>query len=204
MERMDTSKSEEQSPPTDQPQVQSIQTNGDQVLLVKDETAQAFSKKSREKSKVAKKRNPYRLVRAALLMLHRKKSKPIHLEVVPSKGLWRSIVGSMRPLNLPEPAPPAPALTIGNLQEQQPSPLPMSLHSVSSPSSSPFSSACSSIDSMSRYASAQSLQELRRREGYNNDDEEEEFLDGGDEMIDVKAEEFIAKFYEQMRLQRDA
>lgn len=73
-------------------------------------------------------------------------------------------------------------------------PPPMSPHGPYSPC---FSS--SSGDSMSRYASAQNLQELDREGGGGNDDDCDY---GGDEMIDAKAEVFIAQFYEQMRLQR--
>lgn len=57
---------------------------------------------------------------------------------------------------------------------------------------------------MSQYASANNLQELY---GESSDDEEEDpdqVFDaiGADEMIDAKAENFIAQFYEQMRRQQ--
>lgn len=61
---------------------------------------------------------------------------------------------------------------------------------------------------MSQYASANNLQELYGENNINDDDEEEEDPDqafdamGGDDMIDAKAEIFIAQFYEQMRLQK--
>lgn len=86
-------------------------------------------------------------------------------------------------------------------------------------SSSYSSSASSGQDGMSSYASVGNLQELESRytsavnlrdlDSSCEDEEEEESKcgygydeNGGDEMIDVKAEEFIAQFYEQMRLQR--
>jgi len=63
------------------------------------------------------------------------------------------------------------------------------------------SSSCSEV-SASRYASAVNLQELDRIED-NDDGDDEAYADcGGDEMIDSKADEFIAQFYEQIRLQR--
>ena len=59
------------------------------------------------------------------------------------------------------------------------------------------SSSSSSEDGMSCYASAVNLQELNK-----DNDEDDEYEDGGDEMIDAKAEEFIAQFYQQMKLQQ--
>lgn len=62
------------------------------------------------------------------------------------------------------------------------------------------SSSCSEA-STSRFASAVNLQELERKELVDGDAAYEEC--GGDEMnIDAKAEQFIAQFYEQIRLQR--
>ncbi|OVA02569.1 Protein of unknown function DUF761 [Macleaya cordata] len=71
----------------------------------------------------------------------------------------------------------------------------------------------------SQYASALNLQELDRTGGNNcggeeyvnvdgcNDDDDDDMIeiyidDDGDQMIDARAEEFIAYFYEQMKLQR--
>ncbi|XP_021770455.1 uncharacterized protein LOC110734600 [Chenopodium quinoa] len=84
-------------------------------------------------------------------------------------------------------------------------------HSKYDASSSPSSMrSSSSRGDMSRYASAQSLNDLDNVEEDEDSDEEEgmmidgdAFYDGleGDEMIDHKADKFIAKFYQQMRLQ---
>ncbi|CAO2826612.1 unnamed protein product [Amaranthus hypochondriacus] len=76
---------------------------------------------------------------------------------------------------------------------------------------SSLSSSSSSGRGMSSYASAQSLYDL---DDHNHDDDEmgkiddededeDAYYDGleGDEMIDFKADVFIAKFYQQMRLQ---
>ncbi|KAJ4968289.1 hypothetical protein NE237_014990 [Protea cynaroides] len=168
----------------DQPQT-NIEANGG-VLIVKEEAAMAISKtpkkKSELKSNVAKKRGALHMLRVALFMLRRrsgKKSKSVEVEIV-SKGLWKKLVGSMRPLHLHdhqphealEPAPaPAPvglpnSKSMGNIQEMVSSTTsPESCYSSSSPASS------SSGDGISRYASAQSLMELGRSAGCNYDDE---------------------------------
>lgn len=52
----------------------------------------------------------------------------------------------------------------------------------------------------SRYASAKDLHEIDTKAV--EEEEEEEEGEGSSNEIDVQAEEFIAKFYEQMRLQR--
>ncbi|XP_021768584.1 uncharacterized protein LOC110732904 [Chenopodium quinoa] len=77
-----------------------------------------------------------------------------------------------------------------------------------SSSSSSSSRSSSSRGDMSRYASAQSLNDLDNVDE-DSDEEEGMMIDGdayydgleGDEMIDDKADKFIAKFYQQMRLQ---
>lgn len=164
-----------------------------------------------------KKRGGMNLFRVALFMLRGQaggaKPKPIPVEVA-SRGMWKRLVGSMRPLHLQhnqsstgliEAAPPtAPDRQMSADQFEDVLPPPQSPH----PSCSSGASSCD--DSMSRYASAVNLQELLDR-GYDNDEEDEEDEEnvheggnGGDEMIDTKAEEFIAQFYEQMRLQRMA
>ncbi|KAI4381232.1 hypothetical protein MLD38_007326 [Melastoma candidum] len=72
--------------------------------------------------------------------------------------------------------------------------------SVLIPLSPDFSSSASD-GSMSRYASAINLREL----GESNDNDSKagngKDDDDGDNMIDLKAEDFIARFYEQMRIQ---
>lgn len=143
------------------------------------------------------------LIKVALYMLRRKsgKSKSIHVDVA-SKGMWKNVVGSMRPLHLQSNQSPPPSI------EALPMPKPVIelVDEVFTPPMSPSvaneasSSSASSEDSMSRYASAVNLQELDR---CNDSDGEDDGYGGydGDEMIDAKAEEFIARFYEQMRLQ---
>lgn len=68
------------------------------------------------------------------------------------------------------------------------------------------SSSCSS--GISGYGSAKSLRDMDCLDEDEDDDDDDEDcyrdVDGGDEMIDVKAEEFIERFYEQMRMQNQA
>ncbi|KAJ9696609.1 hypothetical protein PVL29_008698 [Vitis rotundifolia] len=143
--------------------------------------------------KLSKKRGPMSLLKAALYMVrrnHSKKKAPVAVEVASNA---MKLVGSMRPLHLQESNPPPPpcihlSISMDNFQDVSPPPI--------SPSAA--SSSGSSNDCMSRYASAQNLQEL----GRSDDDDDAVWGDGGDEMIDIKAKEFIAQFYEQMRLER--
>ncbi|KAL6505059.1 hypothetical protein OROGR_024876 [Orobanche gracilis] len=109
---------------------------------------------------------------------------------------WTKLVGSVRPLHLQEtsqsPPPQIAAAAIsGEIREMIPPASP--------------SAASTSSGTMSKYASAASLLDLD-----NSSDEEEEDPDEvfdaltGDEMIDAKAEKFIAQFYKQIQLQKTA
>ncbi|KAJ8543257.1 hypothetical protein K7X08_005780 [Anisodus acutangulus] len=156
--------------------------------------------------KKKKKQGAFSFLKAASLKLRRRpldlKQQKISQEAVPtadSKGdNWKKLMGSMRPLHLqdnqspPSPHPPPPV--------KSPSPpLVECCEHFSSPSPS-----TSSAGTMSQYASANNLQELYGQ----SDDEEEEDPDqvfdaiGADEMIDAKAENFIARFYEEMKRQQ--
>lgn len=141
---------------------------------------------------VKKRRGGVRLLKVALFMIRSRSEKSKSVDVV-SRGLWKRLVGSMRPLHLQSNTLPPPAIrnelkmtppTSERYEDVQFGP-----HSPVGPMSS-----ASSEDSMSRYASAVNLQEL---DPTNGEDE-----NSGDDMIDAKAEEFIAHFYEQMKLQR--
>ncbi|XP_062108230.1 uncharacterized protein LOC133819065 [Humulus lupulus] len=147
-------------------------------------------------------------------------------------SIWNCLVGSMRPLHLQSHGSPCHRHSIHDENDvvkssssPSPSPSPSLIQTAASPmspgASSSYSSS-SSDDEMSRYASAANLQELDTESRYasatnlrelDNDDSEcddrktnnnNNLYDenGGDEMIDVKAEEFIAQFYKQIRLQR--
>ncbi|XP_019054589.1 PREDICTED: uncharacterized protein LOC104605127 [Nelumbo nucifera] len=141
-----------------------------------------------------KKRGTLRLIKAALLKLGRRssgKSKSAHVGVE-TKGVWKGILGTMSLLRLHHQSPqlpitPADHTTRPEEESFQPPPA-----LVQAPQST-YLSPSSSYQSLSRYTSAQNLQEL---------DNSEDDVDDGDEMIDAKAEEFITNFYEQIRLQR--
>ncbi|GMJ01035.1 hypothetical protein HRI_003772700 [Hibiscus trionum] len=137
------------------------------------------------------------VVKAMLYMLHSKssKSKPAqHNNTVP-KFSWKRVIGSMRPMHLQSNRSPShiiKAVESGTVLEHEEANLgPSSLTAVSISS---FDSVCD----MSEYESP-SNQEVHVTEP----GEEECWFDdgGGDEMIDAKAEEFIAQFYQQMRIQ---
>lgn len=125
-------------------------------------------------------------------------------EVPSSKGEnWKTLVGSIRPLHVPDnnKSPTiSPSTTVENFEELLPG---GSSCSFPSPSRYEVSSSCS----MSQYASATNLQDLdvdnnsTTAEEKNEDPDEVFDAITGDEMIDVKAELFIAQFYEQMKLQ---
>ena len=133
-------------------------------------------------------------LRAAMFIVRRspnKKKTPAAVEVAANA---MKLVGSMRPLHLQEnDSPPPPptlrvSLSVDNFLDVYPPPMSPSAASTSG----------SSTDGMnSRFASAQNLQDLDRPD--NGDVWGD---DGGDEMIDIKAKEFIAQFYEQIRLER--
>ncbi|CAA0828246.1 Unknown protein [Striga hermonthica] len=100
---------------------------------------------------------------------------------------WTQFVGSVRPLHLQETTQVPPLKEEKNDEAVE-------VESVAGSSSS---------RAMSQYASASSLVDLDE----SSDDEDEdpdEVFDAltGDEMIDAKAEEFIAQFYKQIQLQK--
>lgn len=144
--------------------------------------------------KASKKRGPMSFLRAAMVVVRRGSSKkpPVAVEVASNA---MKLVGSMRPLHLRESSspPPQPTLRVSVSMD--------SFLDVDQPPTSPSaasSSGSSTSDGLSsRFASAQNLQELD-----HPDIDDVWAEDGGDEMIDVKAKEFIAQFYERMRLER--
>lgn len=147
-----------------------------------------------------KKRGAMHLIRVALYMLRKSGKSKTSMQIdVASKGPWKEVLGSMRPLHLQgseSPPPPSKCMSVPEAlptteQFEEAFSPPMSPPAANSMASS------SSVDGMSQYASALNLQELDTSEestGEYNDN-------GGDEMIDVKAEEFINQFYEDMRIQ---
>ncbi|KAG6575790.1 hypothetical protein SDJN03_26429, partial [Cucurbita argyrosperma subsp. sororia] len=147
------------------------------------------------------------IFKLSLFMLRRrsKKSKA-SVDMGSDKGLWQRLLASIRPLHIEDNESP-PTIVHTSLAPKpkevyEESPIPLS----SSPSSSFSSSTLFSCTSMSssfctrQHASEPNLQELDNDSESDND---ENTIDGGDEMIDAKADEFIAQFYEQMRRQQN-
>ncbi|KAH6823870.1 hypothetical protein C2S53_013566 [Perilla frutescens var. hirtella] len=146
-----------------------------------------------------KKSGAFGIFKAALYMMRKRTDeKEANKNKAKSKGSngdWKKIVESMRPLHVQE-APESPLHMIVDSPRHMMSP-------VSDCFTAP-SPAASSSGTISQYASAANLREL-----YNSDDEEEEERDPdevfdaitGDEMIDAKADEFIAQFYRQIQHQ---
>lgn len=137
-----------------------------------------------------KKSGAFGIFRAALVMLRKRTDEKEAKKEKSNRGDWKKIVGSMRPLHVQE-TPESPMYAMSPASETC---------SYMSASPAPSTSSCGS---MSQYASALNLRDL-----YNSDDEEEErdpdeVFDAitGDEMIDSKAEEFIAQFYKQIQHQ---
>ncbi|KAJ4838641.1 hypothetical protein Tsubulata_004234 [Turnera subulata] len=168
-----------------------------------------------------KKRGAMHFFKVAAYMVNFKSrkssSKPSSPTEVASK--LTKVMGSIRPLHAHCHQSP-PRITSGdqvNYYHKVPSTRAESVLSVdyqsevfTAPASPDHRSVASfSSGSRSRYASALNLQELG---GGGCEEEEEEanriqdsYYDdiAGDEMIDSKAEEFIARFYEQMRIQEN-
>ncbi|XP_008807791.3 uncharacterized protein LOC103720045 [Phoenix dactylifera] len=145
------------------------------------------------------------LLRAVLFVTRQSTSKKVAPaqanEVVRSgrTSFWKSLVAGVRPLHHhqlehQEVAPPEPVAALPLTKVDY-------FHEVFTPATSPLHS---SVDGMSRYASAEDLHALDTGEDGKRDAEK----DGGDDRgdaepneIDVKAEEFIARFYEQQLLE---
>ncbi|XP_022998628.1 uncharacterized protein LOC111493213 [Cucurbita maxima] len=154
------------------------------------------------KNTTTKKNKSLNILRVALMLLRRRSSKPNAASVeVASKGMWNRLVASIRPLHVQSNHSP---------QHPQPIIVPSFPDATlrTSPSIDCFedvkSSSASSVDGMSRYASAINLQELdqNNEDDNDNDNEAEPKMDedeNADDMIDAKAEMFIAQFYEQIR-----
>lgn len=147
-----------------------------------------------------------------------------------TNGSWAKLVGSMRPLSLqetaqspphqPSPAPAGdettlpqnqpPAVSDGGAAEEitpppQEEPSAADYQSVGETITPASPAASSSCGTMSQYASTSSLRDLYCSSDEEEDDPDEVFeAITGDEMIDAKAEEFIAQFYKQIQLQNTA
>ncbi|XP_022769522.1 uncharacterized protein LOC111313051 [Durio zibethinus] len=190
----------------------SISTSRDKNMALDDQNGLPMLKKRKRSAGM-------RFLKAVLYMLQSKssKSKSQSIQVnVASNFSWKGLVGSMRPMHLQSnqsPPPPIDAkpaimpelepISVGEQTEEPITPplSPMTYFSPQSPSSS-ISSTYGSANDLTQYDSPsnQEIHVIKLCEGITEqecryDDE------AGDEMIDAKAEEFIANFYHQMRLQ---
>ncbi|XP_058740446.1 uncharacterized protein LOC131612700 [Vicia villosa] len=163
-----------------------------------------------------KKHSPMRAFRVALHMMRGNSKKPNVISTDDeTKNIWKKLVGSMRPLHLQSNQSPRLSSPQSNGQkfDQMTTTLPPPSPSESSGGGSVFVdfsteeepfSPFSPSPSSSRYASAVGLNELVSSDEENDrpDMIKEECDENGDDKIDSKAEDFIAQFYHQMRLQR--
>lgn len=153
-------------------------------------------KQELEKKKKKKKAGPFSFFRVALVALRSDNKKKPSLRKATSvvdmnDANWKKIVGSMRPLHLQDDKSPAPSPGRGTWDDL--------VYNHSHPPSSPSSS---SVSTLSQYASASNLQAL---DDVGDEDEDPDVVFDairGDEMIDYKAEEFIAQFYQQMQMDK--
>ncbi|MCH94747.1 hypothetical protein A2U01_0015712 [Trifolium medium] len=153
------------------------------------------------------------IFKVALLMMRghsRKSTKAVFPVEDESKSIWRKIVGSMRPMHLQSNQSP-PRIINGennlkkvvieknnNVDIQGEDGFDYERESSLSPSpdSRRYASATNSL-----YASAVGLNEMVEEEKEEEIVNKDNIGDDGDDMIDAKAEEFIAQFYQEMRLQ---
>ncbi|XP_061338433.1 uncharacterized protein LOC133285238 [Gastrolobium bilobum] len=118
-----------------------------------------------------------------------------------SRSVWKKLVGSMRPLHLQS---GSPRHNGGQTPKKMNTTAPSESGDDGFDSASEY--AYSPSATSSRYASAVGLNEMVQDEENQKDEEiivkEDNGNGDGDDMIDAKADEFIAQFYQQMRLQR--
>jgi hypothetical protein len=144
--------------------------------------------------KMKKKRGSFSLFKTALTMVRGKKGDKEPTKKIPrtssapalANGDWKSLVGSVRPLHL-------------NEIDQSPPPSILRTESLDSFTTTQASPAPSS-STLSQYASVSSLQDLVDSDREDDPDTAFDAITG-DEMIDSKADEFIAQFYKQIQIQ---
>ncbi|KAJ6940873.1 hypothetical protein NC651_006869 [Populus alba x Populus x berolinensis] len=168
------------------------------------------------KTKKKKRRSAMHILRVAMYMLSLRsgKSKSVQTDVA---SKWKKYLSFMRPLHVHSnhqriEATPAPVTSTEVDEESKVTPPAASVDVVEqhlevftpSYSPAPKSIASSSSGQASQYASAQNLLDLLIDTSDEDEDgDEDSYYDDkyGDETIDMKAEQFIAKFYGQMKLQ---
>ncbi|CAN0888853.1 hypothetical protein LINGRAHAP2_LOCUS15954 [Linum grandiflorum] len=135
---------------------------------------------------------PMQLIKIALYMITKKSSKGKPSSSAAAK--WKKLLGLVRPLHVE---------SRNQLPSSSPPPVPCIEVPQRDPEGDRGLESPSPAAAMTPYASADNLMELDQPEENNQEEENDNYYDGieGDEMIDTKAEEFIARFYRQMRLQ---
>ncbi|XP_073148322.1 uncharacterized protein [Henckelia pumila] len=160
-----------------------VQEEEDPISAVKTPTKDEKNKKKKKKS------GAFGLFKAALSMMRKRPKDPTSYEKS-TPANWTKLVDSVRPLHSQENIPsPPPSVNCESAAE--------TIKEMISPPSP--------AASMSQYASASSLRDLVDSDDEEEEEEEDpdEVFDAlcGDEMIDAKADEFIAQFYQQLRLE---
>ncbi|XP_050236247.1 uncharacterized protein LOC126686247 [Mercurialis annua] len=159
-----------------------------------------------------KKRGPMHFFRVALFMIKSKKTKNAKSVSIDAVSIWEKLFG----LHVKNGSKDPPRLTEGETAALAPvltNPV-MEHLEVFTPPMSPAQASVASSSScgMSQYASATNLQDLAGVDEGDEIDDEDDDEDqeigvngekGGDEMIDLKAEQFIAQFYQQMKIQHE-
>ncbi|KAJ8899059.1 hypothetical protein K2173_010212 [Erythroxylum novogranatense] len=157
-------------------------------------------------SKTKKRGGVMRIVRAALYVI-RAKAKSNSVQVDAASKLT-SFMGSMRPLHMQSNQSPPRFIEggfAGPVVQETANHTNLEPYDGFTPFMSPAHESVASYGS-SQYASVLSFQDLDRCDEIDNEKYEENWHAENceDEMIDERAEEFIARFYEQMRLQDQA
>ncbi|CAN1196462.1 hypothetical protein LINPERHAP2_LOCUS43583 [Linum perenne] len=145
-----------------------------------DETPITHGIPPRNKKMKNKISGPMQLIKIALYMFTNKSSKR---KSSSAAAKWKKLFGLVRPLQLESHNQPPPPPPLPSIEAPQPDPAPSA--------------------TMTPYASANNLLDLDKWEEENDlEEENDNYYDGieGDVMIDSKAEEFIARFYQQMML----
>ncbi|XXG84383.1 hypothetical protein AAC387_Pa10g1909 [Persea americana] len=121
--------------------------------------------------------------------------KPPTVSPASGKGQWKSLVSAMRPLHHDH-LPHSPPISAGSSSRA------CSFYDgIPPPPSPPHEYESDSSDATSLYGSTEDLIGLCNANTESDDADEEKSEAEGPNAIDLKAEEFIAKFYQQMRLQ---
>ncbi|XP_073041898.1 uncharacterized protein [Primulina eburnea] len=156
---------------------------------------------TKEEKKKKKKSGGFDLFKASLFMILNRPKDPISYDksTTASNTNWTKLVDSVRPLHSQENIPSPPPSFTSEFSPIRPSAADNMKEII--PPDSPAAS--SSAGTMSQYASATSLRDLVDSSDNEEEEDPDEVFDAlcGDEMIDAKAEEFIAQFYQQLRLQ---